>query len=128
MYALIKLFTASLSPEVSLETFNVVTPSSSVFARLRFNVIPAILVISEPTVFEEDIIEVPFIVNKALFPSSCASVNIFVETRFPSSSHSDSVKPITSVKLLVPASILIKEAPSILDVMLSFPVASSQYA
>ena len=50
------------------------------------------------------------------------------DVRIPSSFHSDVVKPITSVKLLVPASILMYDAPSFVEVIDNFPVASSQYA
>ena len=52
--------------------------------------------------------------------------NILEDLTVPSSFHSLVVKPITSVKLLVPASILIYDAPSCFDVIESFPVASSQ--
>ena len=94
--------------------------------RLRVIVTPSILEISELTTFDVDVIDVPFIEKIAFLPNSCALVYILEDKRFPPSSQAEFVNPITSVKLLVPASILMYEAPSILEVTINLPFVSSQ--
>ena len=103
---------------ISCSTTRFVAPVSSSFSFLSVNVKPVILETSAVTVFEVEVTSVPLMLTIALCPNVCAAVT----SLFPF------VKPTTSVKLLVPALTLIKEAPSTADFNTSEPDAASQDA
>ena len=108
---------AEARDSLSLSTVRVTAePSVRPFKSI---VTPLILEISLPIVLEVAVNEVPLILNSALEPSVCESTLSLVDLSVPSAFHSDCVNPRISVKLLVPASILIRAAPVVLDFITS---------
>ena len=77
----------------------VVVGVSSVFIDFKLRVKPVIPEISLLIVFEDEIIEVPFIVSVARFPRVWVLSASFVVAIFPSGLKVEAVSPITSVKL-----------------------------
>ena len=118
--------TAFAIVSVSFSIARLIVSPSDTFLKLR--VTPFKRVISLPTRFDMEVNIVPLIENRALSPICCASPLSFVVLTEPSAFHVLVVNPKISVKLLVPASMLIYAEPDVLERTTSLPSTESQYA